>query len=200
MHYRYGVLAFFISILLISAGLFNGGILRYVGQPKIPHDFPRINIQMNLDSAEQATLNTVQTVESILANVEKQIVSEYGKGMTSDIQVDLRGKNRAQIMVKLVDENIRPISPFELAERWRTAIPQLPGVERFEIQENIFGNDRDSGDIGFRLESLDDRQLLAAAKALKVKLKSMQGVGDVNDSRETSSKEIQFTLNLWLTV
>ncbi|WP_448245544.1 efflux RND transporter permease subunit [Thalassotalea agariperforans] len=194
VHYRYGVLAFFISILLISAGLFNGGILRYVGQPKIPHDFPRINIQMNLDSAEQATLNTVQTVESILANVEKQIVSEYGKGMTSDIQVDLRGKNRAQIMVKLVDENIRPISPFELAERWRTAIPQLPGVERFEIQENIFGNDRDSGDIGFRLESLDDRQLLAAAKALKVKLKSMQGVGDVNDSRETSSKEIQFTL------
>ena len=149
---------------------------------------------MNLDSSEQATLDTLKTIETILAKVENDIIAEHGRGMTDDMQVELRGKNKAQIMVKLVEEDERPIDAFELAERWRSSVPQLPGVERFQIQENIFGNGRDTGDIGFRLEGQDDAQLLAAAKALKVKLLSMKGVGDVNDSRETSSKEIQFTL------
>jgi len=70
----------------------------------------------------------------------------------------------------------------------------LPGVKRFNINDNLFGSNRDDGDISFRLESVDDDQLLAAASELKAKLNSLKGVGDVNDSRQTSAKEVQFTL------
>ncbi len=38
------------------------------------------------------------------------------------------------------------------------------------------------------------RELLAAAKELKTKLNSLKGIGDVNDSRQTSAKEVQFEL------
>ncbi|MGS0727626.1 efflux RND transporter permease subunit, partial [Shewanella sp. 0m-11] len=37
-------------------------------------------------------------------------------------------------------------------------------------------------------------QLVAAAKELKAKLNTLKGVGDVNDSRQSSAKEIQFEL------
>ena len=31
-------------------------MVRYVGQPKIPHDFPRISVEMNIDASEKSTL------------------------------------------------------------------------------------------------------------------------------------------------
>ena len=194
LHYRYGVMAFFISILIISAGLYAGGLVRFIGQPKVPHDFPRIVVDMNTDTAEQATLDTMLTLERILFDVDSKIEAEHGSAMIADMQVDLRSRTSGQIMVKLVEPKDRVMNTFELAELWRAAIPPLPGVKRFNINDNLFGSNRDDGDISFRLESVDDDQLLAAASELKAKLNSLKGVGDVNDSRQTSAKEVQFTL------
>lgn len=194
LDYRYSVLMFFISVMLISAGLFAGGLVRFVGQPKIPHDFPRISVEMNIDASEKATLDTVLRIQSILNRIDKEIEEKHGNPMISDMQVDLRSRTRGQIMVKLVDPELRAMDTFALADMWRKAIPNFPGVKSFSIDDNLFGGGRDDGDIAFRLESQDDDQLLAAAKELKVKLNSLKGVGDVNDSRQTSAKEVQFTL------
>ncbi len=192
--YRYSVLTFFISIMLLSAGLFSGGIIRFIGQPKIPHDFPRISIEMNVDASEQATLDTLLKIESIIYAVDKKIVDKHGKSMISDMQVDLRSRISGSIMVKLVDPVDRAIDTFALADLWQKAIPALPGVKSFSIQDNLFGGGREDGDIAFKLESKNDLQLLAAAKALKKKMNQLKGVSDVNDSRQTSTKEVQFEL------
>ncbi|NQZ83411.1 MAG: efflux RND transporter permease subunit [Colwellia sp.] len=194
IEYRYAVLMFFISVMLISAGLFGGGMVRYVGQPKIPHDFPRVTIEMNVDAADKQTLATVLKVSNILYEVDKKIEAEYGQKMIADMDVSLRGRTRGNITVKLVDPEIRVMDTFELADLWRKAIPSLPGVKSFNISDNLFGGGRDDGDIAFRLESKDDAQLLAAAKDLKAKLNTLKGIGDVNDSRQTSAKEVQFEL------
>ncbi len=194
LNYRYGVLMFFISVLLVSAGLFSGGIVRFVGQPKIPHDFPRIAVEMNVDASEQATLDTILVIQDIITDIDKKIEAEHGNKMISDMQVDLRSRTSARIMVKLVDPEIRAMDTFALADMWRKAIPTLPGVKSFNIDDNLFGGGREDGDIAFRLESKDDKQLLAAAQELKAKLNTLKGVGDVNDSRQTSTKEVQFTL------
>ncbi len=194
IEYRYAVLMFFISLMLISAGLFGGGLIRYVGQPKIPHDFPRISVDMNIDASEESTLNTLLSIESIIHKVDQDIEAKYGSSMISDMQVDLRSRTNGQVMVKLVIPKERAINTFELADLWRKAIPDYPGVKSLTISDNLFGGGRDDGDIAFRLESQDDAQLLAAAQELKLKLNSLKGVGDVNDSRQTSAKEVQFTL------
>ncbi len=194
LHYRYTVLAFFIGLLIISASLFVGGQIRFIGQPKIPHDFPRISIDMTANSTEKSTLDTVLKIQEIVKSVDQKLVSQGNKSMIADMQVDLRSRTRAQIMVKLVDPEDRAINTFELGDLWRKAIPPLPGVKNLSISDNLFGGDREDGDISFRLESRDDAQLVAAAQELKAKLNSIKGVGDVNDSRQTSTKEIQFKL------
>jgi len=194
LEYRYAVLMFFISLMLLSAGLFSGGFVRFIGQPKIPHDFPRISIEMNVDASEKATLSTLLNIESILYKIDNDIKAEYGTSMISDMQVDLRSRTNGQVMVKLVIPKDRAINTFELADLWRKAIPNYPGVKSLTISDNLFGGGRDDGDIAFKLESQNDDQLLAAAKDLKEKLNSLKGVGDVNDSRQTSAKEVQFEL------
>ncbi|WP_281214267.1 efflux RND transporter permease subunit [Shewanella insulae] len=192
--YRYMIIALFISLILVCAGLYSGGILRYVGQPKIPHDFPRISVEMNLDSSEQSTLSAALAIEQALYKVDDELEREFGQRMIADMQVDLQGRTSAQVMTKLVAPEQRPLDTFALAERWRAAMPQIPGVKSFNIRDNLFGGGRDDGDISFRLEGKDEAQLIAAAKALKAKLNSLQGVGDVNDSRQSSAKEVQFSL------
>ena len=194
IEYRYAVLMFFISLMLLSAGLFSGGFVRFIGQPKIPHDFPRVSIDMNIDASEKSTLDTLLNIERILYKVDKDIEAQYGSSMIADMQVDLRSRTRGQVMVKLVIPKERAINTFELADLWRKAIPEYPGVKTLSIDDNFFGGGRDDGDVAFRLESLDDAQLLAAAKELKAKLNSLKGVGDVNDSRQTSAKEVQLEL------
>jgi multidrug efflux pump subunit AcrB len=194
LEYRYAVLMFFISLMLISAGLFNGGFVRFIGQPKIPHDFPQVSVQMNIDASEKSTLTTLLNIQRIIFEVDKEIENEYGTSMISDMQVDLRTRTEGQVMVKLIMPEDRPINTFELADRWREAIPNYPGVKSLDISDDIFADGREDGDIAFRLESQDDVQLLLAAKELKQKLNTIKGVGDVNDSRQTSAKEVQFTL------
>ncbi|PKI13090.1 efflux RND transporter permease subunit [Colwellia sp. 12G3] len=194
LNYRYAVLMFFISIMLISAGLFGGGLVRFVGQPKIPHDFPRITVEMNVDASEKATLSTLLSIQGVINRIDKEIEAEQGQSMISDMQVDLRSRTRGQIMVKLVDPELRVMDTFALADKWRNAIPNYPGVKSLTISDNLFGGGRDDGDIAFRLESQNDKQLLLAARELKAKLNTLKGVGDVNDSRQTSAKEVQFEL------
>lgn len=194
IEYRYAILMFFISLMLISAGLFSGGFVRFVGQPKIPHDFPRVTVEMNVDASEKATLETLLNIQGVINRIDKDIEAKYGNSMISDMQVDLRTRTSGQLMVKLVIPELRPMNTFELADLWREAIPNYPGVKSFTIGDNLFGGGRDDGDIAFRLESKNDAQLLAAAKELKLKLNSLKGLGDVNDSRQTSAKEVQFEL------
>ncbi|KGJ87905.1 efflux RND transporter permease subunit [Thalassotalea sp. ND16A] len=194
LKYRYAVLMFFISLMLVSAGLFAGGFVRFIGQPKIPHDFPRIDVEMNVDASEKATLDTLLNIQRIIYQIDEKIEAEHGSSMISDMQIDLRSRTRGQVMVKLVVPKLRVMNTFELADLWRQAIPDYPGVKSFTIGDNLFGGGRDDGDIAFRLESQNDDQLLAAAKELTAKLNSLKGVGDVNDSRQTSAKEVQLEL------
>ena len=192
--YRYAVLMFFVSLMLLSAGLFGGGFVRYVGQPKIPQDFPRINVEMNVDASEKSTLDTLLKIQKIIYNIDEDIEEKYGGSMISDMQVQLQSRINGQVMVKLVVPELRVMNTFELADIWRSAIPDYPGVKSLTISDNLFGGGRDDGDIAFRLESQNDAQLVEAAKELKDKLNSLKGIGDVNDSRQTSAKEVQFEL------
>ncbi|MGI2173734.1 efflux RND transporter permease subunit [Shewanella ulleungensis] len=192
--YRYAVIMVFISLILVCAGLYGGGLVRFIGQPKIPHDFPRIKIEMNVDASEKATLAAALAIEETLYKVDKQVEDEYGQRMISDMQVDLRSQTSAEVMTKLVDPELRPMDTFALAELWRQAMPLIPGVKSFTIQDSLMGGGREDGDISFRLEGNNEAQLVAASLALKQKLNGLKGVSDVNDSRQSSAKEVQFQL------
>ncbi|WP_082897117.1 efflux RND transporter permease subunit [Thalassotalea crassostreae] len=194
VNYRYSIVCLFVAIILVCAGLFEAGFARYVGQPKIPHDFPRIQLEMNLDTSEQATLSAVKEIARSLYEVDDAIEQEFGLRTISDMQVDLRSRTSARVMVKLIDPEIRPLNTFEIAERWRANMPMIAGMKSLNTQDSLFGNDRDDGDISFRLESTDDQQLLLASRDLKKKLNSLLGVSDVNDSSMNSAKEVQFDL------
>ncbi len=194
IHYRYTVIVAFTSIIIITVGLFAGGLVKYVDNPKIPHDFPRINVEMNLESSESATLETARKIEKVIMDVDKQVEQKYGKNIIQDLSVSLRGRTNASIMAVLVKPEERPIDTFELSALWRENMPPLPGVKTLNIQDSVFGGRRDDGDINFRLEGKDAKQLKLVAAELKEKLATIAGVGDINDSMQSATDEVQLDL------
>ncbi|MBQ4863444.1 efflux RND transporter permease subunit [Pseudoalteromonas sp. MMG013] len=194
IHYRYTVIVGFLTILIVSAGMFAGGFIKFVANPKIPHDFPEISIEMNLSSSESATLETAQKIEALLFDVDKQIEEKYGQGMIRDLSVSLRGRTNANIMAILVEPGKRPIDTFELSAMWREQMPPLPGVKNLNIRDSIMNGGRDDGDISFRLEGKDKEQLTEVAEKLTEKLNTITGVGDVNDSMQSATDEVQLEL------
>ena len=194
IHYRYTVIIGFLCILIVSAGLFAGGMVKFVPNPKIPHDFPRISLEMNLASSEQATLETARKIENVLLSVDKELEQQYGQSMIRDLSVSLRGRTNASIMAILVEPHLRPIDTFELSTMWREKRPPLPGLKTLTIQDSIFGGGRDDGDVSFRLEGKNADELKEVSSKLKAKLQSMEGVGDVNDSLQSATDEVQLDL------
>ncbi|WP_372762369.1 efflux RND transporter permease subunit [Pseudoalteromonas sp.] len=194
IHYRYTVIMGFLCLLIVSAGMFAGGLVKFVPNPKIPHDFPRINIEMNLASSEQATLSTAQTIENVLLNVDQQLQQQYGQAMIRDLSVSLRGRTQASIMAILVEPDLRPIDTFALSALWRDNMPALPGVKNLTIYDSIMSGGRDDGDISFKLEGKDANQLKQVAAKLTAKLQTMEGVGDINDSMQSATDEVQLDL------
>jgi multidrug efflux pump subunit AcrB len=194
IHYRYTVIVGFLCLLIVSAGMFAGGLVKFVPNPKIPHDFPRINIEMNLASSEQATLDTAQKVASVLQKVDQQLQQQYGQAMIRDLSVSLRGRTQASIMAILVEPDLRPIDTFALSALWRDNMPALSGVKNLTIYDSIMSGGRDDGDISFKLEGKDANQLKQVAAKLTAKLQTMEGVGDINDSMQSATDEVQLDL------
>jgi multidrug efflux pump subunit AcrB len=194
LKHRYNVVAIFLALLLITLGLVQGGVVRMVGTPKIPHDFPEIALEMTADSGEQATLNAALAIEAMIKQVDAQIEQETGQSMVSSIYVDLDSRTEAEIMTTLVEPELRPMDTFALAERWREAMPPIAGLKSLSIQDDVFGGGREDGDISFKLLGTNPEQLAAAAEQLKQKLSRVAGVGDINDSQQSTRQEVRLAL------
>lgn len=194
LHYRYGVLSIFTGVIILTVALFASGTMRFIGMPKIPHDFSKIEVEMNANSPEQAILNTMAALESMIEQVEREIETEFGQGMVERVLVDVNSRTSANIQAKLVDPELRPMSTFDLSSYWRKAMPEIPGVKQLTIIDNVFGGGTNDGDVSFRVVSRNEQQLQAAAQRLEEELAGFQGVYEVNDSEKELSQEARFAL------
>lgn len=190
---RWLVFSVFISLLLISVGLLSANYVRVVPNPKVPHDFPSVNIEMNETVSDAMTIEALKTVENAIWQVEEQIKTEFGSGMIRDLLAFNQGRTSARIVAPLVDEEARVIDTFELARRWREAIPDIPGMKSFSVKDDVNGGG-DDGDFGYLLFGSDLDTLNAAGRQLITMLQQERGLYDISSSIDPASKEIQLQL------
>jgi multidrug efflux pump subunit AcrB len=190
---RWIVLAVFVALLIISFGLIQANYVRVVPEPKVPHDFPSINIEMSETVADEVTIEALKTVESVVLEVDEQIKQEYGSGMVRDILVWNNGRTQGRLMAPLVDEDKRHFDTFELARRWREAMPEIAGMKSFTIQDDVNGGG-DDGEFGYMLFGSDIATLNAAGRLMIERLQTATGVFDVSSTIDPDSKEVQLQL------
>ena len=190
---RWVVFMLFVAMLMLSWGLISANYVRMVPNPKVPHDFPSVRIEMNENVSDQATIDALKIVENTILDVEQQIIDEFGSGMVRDRLAFNSSRTEAQILAPLVEEEKRPIDTFELARRWRQAIPEITGMKSFTVVDDVNGGG-DDGEFGYLLFGSDIDTLNAAGLKFIEMLQQQDGLFDVSSTIDPPSKEVQMTL------
>ena len=193
VYWRWSVLATFIGVLGVSIAVVVGNYIRMVPIPKIPHDFPSIKVTMNDNVSSQQTINALKSIEETVLKVEQKIKQETGQEMVRDSLAFTKGRKEGEILLPLVDEELRPIDTFELARRWREHLPVIPGLKSLTIVDNL-NDDGKGDDFGFLLFGEDITKLNAAGRELVQALKQEKGLTDVFSSIDSGSREVLLSL------
>lgn len=194
IEWRWLVFTIFIAILMISFGLVTANYVRMIPAPKVPHDFPSINFEMNENVSDQSTLKALKQIEAMMLDVDKEIVDEYGSTMMRDIMAFNRGRTQGRILMPLVDEDERHFDAFEIARRWREKMPIIPGMKSYTIHDDITGGGNGNGEFGFMLFGADINTLNAAGREFIALLQQQDGLFDISSTIDPASKEIQMAL------
>jgi len=193
IHYRYAVICLFVVLLALALSLVISGQIRFISMPKVPHDYPSINVQMNQNVTEAQTLEAVAKIEQMIIDIEKTIVDETGKAMMKRIYARVDHLTEGEVVVPLVPEAERPFDTFELARRWRAALPDIPGVKKLTIESDVI-DISDEGDLGYRLFANDIQLLHDASRYLINELNKIDGLYNASSSIDNAQTEYSITL------
>lgn len=193
VHWRWAVLAGFVAMLMLSWGLVAGNHVRMIPQPKVPHDFPSIGIEMNENVSDMATIEALKTIESVIWQIEEETIKEYGSGMIRDLLAFNESRTEARIVIPLVDEDARHFNTFELARKWREKIPEIAGMKSFSIEDDVNGGG-DNDEFGYLLYGADITSLNEAGLRFIQMLQQEKGLYDVSSTIDPASKEVRMEL------
>ncbi len=190
--HRYNIVAGFIGVLILSIALVASGKVRWVFFPNIPSDFIQVQLEMDEGSSEQNTLKVVQHIEEALYRMNAQMAQEHGGEVVKHSFIDMSSRTSAFVFAELTKGEDRSVDGETIAAAWREQLPELLSVKKLDFNASNQGGN--GGDISFRLTSNDLDELSAAAKELKQKLASYEGVYDIADNFSSGSHEIRLKI------
>jgi len=192
IHHRYNVVAAFIGVLILSIALVVSGKVRWVFFPDIPSDFIQVQLEMDEGSSEQNTLKVVQSIEEALYKMNDKMEQDNGSEVVKHSFINMSSRTSAFIFAELTKGEDRDVDGETIATAWREQLPELLSVKKLDF--NASSNGGGGGDISFRLTSSDLEELSAAARELKQKLATYEGVYDIADNFSSGSHEIRLKI------
>ncbi|MBA7580835.1 Multidrug resistance protein MdtC [subsurface metagenome] len=166
-----------IGLFTLTFGLFGGGLIKLTFFPVIPFDFFTVDIAFTPGSGEKQTWDYLMRFDSLIWEVNKELVAEYGKSFSKnekDSETIIRytfpglgsafdrvenGAHAGNIFVQPRDLDKFGISSFVVAERIRQKIGPVPEAEKFRVGGgNRFGKPVSISLLGKDFEELEQAE------------------------------------------
>ncbi len=203
LKFRYACLAIFIALLILTKGMVDGGIIKFVFFPQIEGDEVSASLVMPVGTPFAETKRAIKELESAALNVSKEQGGKLYEGISTTIGFITQDtgpatsgtriqSNTGQISLKLVDTSIRPISAQKISERWQEKASKIKGIEELVFESSLI---RSGADMTFELSHSNPDTLQQATNALKKILQNMQGVIEVTTSPKPGKQEYLLKLN-----
>ena len=208
LRWRYLTVATGITVLCVILASYAGGHIRFVFFPPVEGDnvfafvtYPRgTTVEQTSIAAKRIEKAAQKVCSEILAedpsntNVFRQILSTVGMQpyrMESEFaggnyEANHFGSHKAEVHIEVAPSEERNITSQEIADRWRVAVGELPGVSEVGFSADIFSAGKP---INIRLSGSDLESLQSATTDLKGRLASYAGVQDIADSFELGKRE-----------
>ncbi len=209
LRFRYVTLASGLALLAVTVGVVGGGFIKFEFMPKIEGDEITAGVQMPVgtpvDKTREITDRLVDEAQGIIeeaeqaeggSDVEQGILAELGTSSAIQQgpgpgQADTGG-HLTQVVVSLVASSQREITSREFTQRWRERIGQIAGADTVDFSFDIGPGSGEPVSIELRHENTET--LRRAAERLAERLKSYEGVFDVNDGFQLGKEQLDLTL------
>ncbi|MBN2515696.1 MAG: efflux RND transporter permease subunit [Deltaproteobacteria bacterium] len=205
--WRYATVALGIALLLVIAGMLQGGIIKFTFFPKVESDTLECSLTMPAGTPVERTIEVVRHLEEAARKTLEDADKKAPKGAPKLFQhsvaligtqigddhggMSTPGGHLAHIWIQVLKGEERKASTATLAVQWRNAVGTIPDVDSMTFK-SILHSAGKSVEVHLSLEDYDN--LLAAADDLKEELKRYPGVYDVSDSFLPGKKEMQLKL------
>ncbi|MDH3384349.1 MAG: efflux RND transporter permease subunit, partial [Deltaproteobacteria bacterium] len=208
MRYRYTTVAAGIAVLFLTLGVVRGGILKFTFMPEVEGDMVIASIKMPPGTPAEETGKVAQFVVEEGKKVVDEIDRDKGEGNSimrnifSLVGTTLAragpggGKTSSashvsEIAMFLAESKDRGVPAAEVANRWREAVGDLPGVDSVTFTSSLF---EVGSDIDVRAAHADFDVLDRVAGTVKRSLAGYPGVGNIDDSLSRGKRELKIQL------
>ena len=189
-----------IALLIITVGLFAGGFIKYTIFPPVTFDFFNANVAFKPGSGEKQTMQYLQRFDHAIWQVNKDLKEEFNDpedyvkyttiNLGSAFDGQESGAHAGNVMVILRDMEGSPISSFEIRNRVRQKIGEVPGAEKLAVGgRQRFGKPVSVSLLGSNLEALD-----GAKEMLMQEMQEIETINDITDTNAIGKREVRLKL------
>ena len=193
-----GCFKFRIPVLLAFVAMLGGAIALYNTKMKFVM-FPReeskevfIKVSALKDASRYETAKYIQLLEEMFVADKANVV-----GVRSSIAQSRRGgavkENEASILVELIPADDRPDSLNKLLKQWEEKSKGLPGLEKVRFLRGRWGHSSGNS-IELQVAENNDNNRANIVKMLEEKMKSIEGVNDVEVDKPLRKNEFLFSI------
>ncbi|MCB1122933.1 MAG: efflux RND transporter permease subunit, partial [Verrucomicrobiae bacterium] len=194
----------------VFVALVFGERIGYRSRPSIPRDTATITLQMPAGTTFETTLEKIDMIEAVALQLKKEVNEEYGQTVISNIFATAGGQpfggspvrgTGPEAGVDELGEVIIEVAPLEegsadydtakLTADMRQRVPPIPEAEQLNFS---FQRGDGGAAMTFELIHQDVEVLKAASRELQAKLRSFEGLYDIEDSYERATDEFQLDL------
>ncbi|MCF8405762.1 MAG: efflux RND transporter permease subunit [Bacteroidales bacterium] len=198
--WRYVAIISPIFLILVTSGLFQGGLIKGTFFPAIPFDQFNVDIAYKPGAGEAQTLDALKRIDDIIWEVNAELMEELGDtnnfvnysflSTGAAFSGQERGSHAGNIFVLLRDLEKSGTSSYEIVRRVQKKVGSMPEAEKLTIQGRAtFGTP-----ISVSLLGKDEEMLNHAKEDLIQSFKQIEDVTNIADVNPSGMREVQLKL------
>jgi multidrug efflux pump subunit AcrB len=200
LKYRLAFITIPVALVLITIGLFRGGLIKMTFFPSIPFDQFNVDITFKPGTGEKVTEEYLVRFDEAIWEVNHELKEELKdtvdfvnytfRGVGSAFDGQENGSHAGNIFVLLRDLEDTKTSSFEIVNRVADKIGEIPEAEKFTVAgRNTFGDP-----ISVSLLSNNAEELDKAKEFLKLKLSELDALNNIKDNNVIGKQEVRIKL------
>jgi len=189
---RYLVPAAGVAMLLVTAGVLGGGLIRTSFLPRIDSDLAQATARLPVGVPIESTREVQRVLEAAARETEEALGGDLISGIFTRIGGQGGSASDLSIQAALRPPEERSIGGIEFNKRWRELAGEVTGVEAISFSGRSFGPSGKALDV--QLSGEDQAAMEAAARELAATLRGYGGVSDVDDGTASGKRQLSFTL------
>ncbi|MBI9070385.1 MAG: efflux RND transporter permease subunit [Melioribacteraceae bacterium] len=188
-----------IALMIITAGMFSGQLIRTTFFPAITFDFFNVNVAFTPGSGEKQTNEFLLGFEKAIWEVNDDLMEEFSdsayitytfNSIGSSFNGQESGSHAGNIFVMLRDMEGASVSSFDIVSRVREKIGSVPEAQKYTVG----GINRWGSPVSISLLSQNLEELEFAKKLMETKLNDFPDLKNITDNNAEGKQEIRLKL------